>query len=278
MVGVGHDYCWDGEVGSYAQILERVVPSGVYSATLDGVTRDFAIASRSDYEAALRAGSRLESDMSLDHEPELVAAVQAHWHASGSNGCRFAMYLSEHRERFGWETWVMASRDTAAGTAEAIAKLALERIDDVAVDVLSFVLPHVNTPAVLGEISGCLGDRDGWRLAQGRDATDDTIELLGLSVGIDLGFWSEILGFGQGEPLAYTRRAPFTELAIRAKPPRTARTNKRAFMADVPLDDSVAFGQWGKETKRARAQRLGNDHDARGKAKWTTVVKRPTGG
>lgn len=121
--------------------------------------------------------------------------------------------------------------------------------------------------------------RDDWRLAEGRDATDEGIDLLGLSIRIDLGFWSEILGFGQGDQLAHTRRAPFTELAIRAKPSRSARANKRAFMADVPLDeDSATLARWGKETKEARAQRLGDGHDARGKAKWTTVVQRSTGG
>lgn len=277
MPGAERDYCWEGEIGSYGEMFRRIRPSGVYSAMHEGVSREFGLASRSDYEAALRTSGELGSESSLADHPELVAIVQAHWHASGSNGCRFAMYLSEHRDRFGWETWVMADRDTVTTTADAIAGLTHERIDVVEVDVLSFLLPHVKTSAGLGEIVGCLGQRNGWRLAEGQDATDDGIDLLGLSIGIDLGFWSEILGFGQGEPLAYTRRAPFTELAIRAKPPRS-RSNTRAFMADVPLDvDSATIGRWGNETKQSRAQRLGDSHDARGKAKWTTVVRRPTG-
>lgn len=226
---------------------------------------------------ALRDSGALSGDSSLDEHPELVAVVQAHWHASGSNGCRFAMYLSERRERFGWETWVMGDRGSAADTAVAVEELTHSRIDEVEVDVLSFVLPHVTSSWVLGEIVKCLGAREGWRLAEGRDAAADGIQLLGLTIGIDLGFWSEVLGFGEGAPLAHTRRAPFTELAIRTKPPKGARPNKRAFMADVPLDaDAATMGRWKNETKQSRAQRLGDAQDARGKAKWTTVVPRST--
>lgn len=279
MAVAGQDYRWAGEFGPFREALESVRPSGAYSATQREISREFAVASRGDYETSLRNCGALSRDSSLGDRPDLVAAVQAHWHASGSNGCRFAMYLSEHRERFGWETWVMRDRVTAAATAAAIADLAHSRVDEVDVDVLSFVLPHVTSSLVLGEIVKCLGTRDGWRVAEGRDPTDDGIDLLGLTIRIDLGFWSEVLGFGEGEPLAHTRRAPFTELAIRTKPPKGARSNKRAFMADVPLDaDSATMGRWKKETNQSRAQRLGDAHDARGKAKWTTVVQRSTGG
>lgn len=279
MADAAQDYCWDGEIGPLRAVLESVRPSGVYRADHGGVSREFPVFSYADYETALRAGGALSSGSSLSDHPELIAVAQAHWHASGSNGCRFAMYLSEHRERFGWETWVMRERDTETATADAIAALTHERIDEVEVDVLSFLLPHVRTSAALGEMVVRLGQRDDWRLAEGQDPTDDGVGLLGLSIGIDLGFWSEVLGFGQGRPLAHTRQAPFTELAIRAKPPRSARANKRAFMADVPLDeDSATIARWGNETKRSRAQRLGDGHEARGKAKWTTVVQRSTGG
>ena len=93
-----------------------------------------------------------------------------------------------------------------------------------------------------------MGERAGWKLAEGVDPLDGDLTLLGLTVGVDLGYWSEILGFGQGDELAYTRRAPFTELAIRAKPPRSARQDRRAFMAHIPLDvDGTTFGRWGRD-------------------------------
>jgi hypothetical protein len=273
------DYCWDGEIAQFADVFEGLHPTGSYSTTLNSVPHRFDVAVRADYEAAFRAAGRLTNQDAIEDHPELVAAVQAHWHASGHNGCRFAMYLSEHRERFGWETWVMARRSSAAVTAEAIGELARERIDPVEVDVLSVVLPHIDTPDGLGDIVRALGERDDWKLSEGEDPLDGDVALLGLSIGIDLGHWSEILGFGRGDPLAHTRQAPFTELAIRAKPPRNARQNQRAFMADVPLDeDSATIAKWGNETKRSRAQRLGDEHDTRGKAKWTTVVHRSKGG
>lgn len=271
------DYRWGGEIEPFADVFAGLRPTGSYSTIRDGVPHQFEVALRADYEAVLRTAGRLAGDEALEHCPELVAAVQAHWHAAGNNGCRFAMYLSEHRQRFGWETWVMARRSTIE-TAEAIAELARERIDPVDVDVLSVLLPYVNTAATLGEVVRMLGDQNGWLLVEGGDPSDRNVSLLGLTIGIEHGYRSEILGFGHGDVLAYTRRAPFTELAIRAKPPRNAREDRRAFMAHVPLDvDGITSGRWGTETKRSRAERLGDEHHARGKAKWTTVVQRPTG-
>jgi hypothetical protein len=272
------DYCWGGEIARFADVIERLQLSGTYRTTLKGVSHDFDVPTRDDYEEALRVCGHLGDGVALTEHPELVAVVQAHWHAAGYNGCRFAMHLSEHRERFGWETWVMADRDSPTAVADAIAERAAKRLAPVEVDVLSFVLPHVETARTLGDVTRSLGGRDGWKLVEDADPVDGGLALLGLTVGIDLGHWSEILGFGDGAPLAYTRRAPFTELAIRAKPPQRSRTNHRAYMADVRLDeDSRTIAQWGRETKRCRAERLGDEHDARGKARVTTVVQQPTG-
>jgi hypothetical protein len=237
------------------------------------------VATRADYESALRATGDLPGGASLKDRPDLIAAVQAHWHAVGNNGCRFAMHLSERRERFGWETWVIGDRGGLAGTADAIATRTRQRLPPVEVDILSFVLPHIATSQALGDVVRSLGQREDWKLHEKADLSDDDAELLCLSVRVELGHWSEILGFGHGAPLAYTRRAPFTELAIRAKaPPRMARRDHRAYMADVPLDaDTRTFGEWWKETERRRAERLGDEHNARGKARVTTVVERPRG-
>ena len=60
------------------------------------------------------------------------------------------MYLSEHRQRFGWETWVMGRRSSAAATAESIGDRTRRRIDLVDVDVLSVLLPHVETSGGMG--------------------------------------------------------------------------------------------------------------------------------
>ncbi|MEA2188180.1 MAG: hypothetical protein QOK16_3191 [Solirubrobacteraceae bacterium] len=268
------DYRWSGEIAPFVPVFECLRPSSSYRAVLGGVPHDFEVATRADYEAVLRASGSLPDGAALEDNPELVALVQAHWHAAGNNGCHFAMHLSEHRQRFGWETWVMDDRDSPAATADAIADTAESRLEPVEVDVLSFVLPHVETPRALGDVVRLLGARPGWNLVENAEPRSGDLALLGLSVGIDLGHWSEILGFGLGAPLAHTRRAPFTELAIRAKPPRRARPNHRAYMADVPLNqDSATIKLWGDETKRCRAERLGDEQDALGKARVTTVVR-----
>ena len=146
------------------------------------------------------------------------------------------------------------------------------------VDVLSVLLPHVETSAALGNIVRSMGERAGWKLAEGVDPLDGDLTLLGLTVGVDLGYWSEILGFGQGDELAYTRRAPFTELAIRAKPPRSARQDRGRswptyrwtwtgrLSGDGERDQSVREPN-GSVTNTTRAA----------KPKWTTVIRRSTG-
>src|SRR5690242_8445281 len=98
MATAGQDYRWGGEFGPFREALDSVRASGAYSATQGGISREFAVASRDDYQLVLRDCGALRGDASLSDHPELVAVVQAHWHASGSNGCRFAVYLSEHRE------------------------------------------------------------------------------------------------------------------------------------------------------------------------------------
>ena len=93
---------------------------------------------------------------------------------------------------------------------------------------------------------------------------------LGLRVTVEFGYSSEVLGFGPYAGLAYSRQAPFTEVAIRAKPPRKPRRDKRAFMAHVdifPPLDNPEMKEWWDQTEENRRRRLGVGHDARGKAR-----------
>jgi hypothetical protein len=271
------DFCWGGEVAPLAGVFAQLEPTGTYRAVLGGVTRDFMVPTRSDYERVLRDTGSLAKDAALEDDPALVAVVQAHWHSVGHNGCRFAVHLSEHRQRFGWETWVLRDRGGTTATADAIAAVAHDRLEPVDVDVLSCILPRSDTRA-LGDVVRSLGRRAGWKLTEKRDPLEHHLTLLCLSVEVDLGYWSEILGFGEGAALANTRRAPFTELVIRAKPPRGAQRKRRVNLADVPLDqDSSTVGRWGQETKRGRAERLGDAQNARGKARVTAVAEQSMG-
>jgi hypothetical protein len=272
------DYCWTGELAPFADLFARIEPSGTYRSVLRDVERDFAVATRQDYETALQKEGRLGDDAALADAPHLVAAVQAHWHAAGNTGCRFAMYLSEHRARFGWESWVMGDRDGAVAYAGAIDERVRERLEPAEVDVISLLLPYVEDPEELGDIVRALGELENWKVSdqgQESDPQHGDLQLLGLSLAIELEHWSEVLGFGPAAPLANTRRAPFTELAIRAKAPARPRvSNHRAYMADIEVDlERDTMKAWWSETEQRRAERLGDDHEARGKARVTTVVQ-----
>jgi hypothetical protein len=275
---VQHDepaFCWEGEISDFAGAFAQLQPSANYAAVYGGIERSFSMVTREDYETAFRSAGDLPDTDEIQDRPDLVAAAQAHWHATGSNGCRFAAYMSEHRHRFGWETWVVvAADDDVTAVADSIVRLVDDRLPHVEVDVLSIVLPHVRGPEPLGQLVRRLGQQDDWRLRAYRDRSVAELELLGLSVGLDLNYWSEILGFGSAAPLANTRRAPFSELAIRAKPPkRRESSDQRAHMAQVRLDvDGPTLTRWRRATERSRAERLGVAHDSRGKARVTTVV------
>ncbi len=276
------DYRWDGEVASLEYVFARIDRSGRYRSLIDGVEREFAVTTSTDYEKVFRASGHLKAGEALRSAPELVAAAQAHWHAEGGNGCRFAMYLSENRRAFGWESWVLAERGDPVAYALAVDERVRACLEPAEVDVISILLPHVEDPGRFGDVVRALGDLESWNVStQGEetDASHGDLQLLGLSLAIELEHWSEVLGFGPAAPLAYTRRAPFTELAIRAKPPKRPRvSNHRAYMADIEVDvDRDTMAAWWRETEQRRAERLGDEHDARGKARVTTVVQNEAG-
>jgi hypothetical protein len=143
--------------------------------------------------------------------------------------------------------------------------------------VVSVVLPHGGAD-YLARLLARLADVDGWTVAH-EGAEDEPVlgrlVRLGLRVTVEFGYSSEVLGFGRYPGLAYSRQAPFTELAIRAKPPRRPRRDRRAFMAHadiLPPLDKVEFGEWWDRTNAKRAERLGAAHDARGKARVGFVL------
>lgn len=275
------DYRWDGEVSPLRDVFAAIRPSARYSSEIGGAKREFEVATREDYETILRESGHLRTGTALVDAPDLVAAAQAHWHADGNNGCRFAMYLSENRRACGWESWVMAERGDSQAEAMAIDARVRTSLEPAEVDVVSVILPHVEGASRFGEIVLALGDLEQWRVSDQGGVSDlrhGDLQFVGLSLSIELEHWSEVLGFGSGESLANTRRAPFTELAIRAKPPRRPRRDHRANMADVDLGlNGEAKDAWWQDTKRRRAERLGEEHDARGKARITTVVQKTTG-
>lgn len=245
------DFEWTGEIADIDDVLDRVRSTGTYTVTISGERKAFNVATGDDYETVLRAHGLLAQDEQLSRRPDLLAPVQAHWHASGHSGCHFAAALSDRRREIGWRTWVIAPLPTASAYAACINEHLAPLLQDVEVDVVSFLLPGVTEPSDFAEVVTELAKRPGWRLRD--EGSEDDVELgrvcrFGLDVEVgepgNLHF-SEILGFGAAAPMAYTRRAPCAELAIRAKAPARRRSDQRAFMAQIPLDlEQSEMAKW----------------------------------
>lgn len=210
-------------------------------------------------------------------EPELVAASQAHWHAAGNNACVFASHMSEYREENGWETIVLEARGSRVADAEALAMLVMPRLLAPEAEVVSVVLPHIIAIEDVAAVLRRLEQLPAWSVTDEGEEDDDVygkLVRLGLRVEVEFGFLSEVLGFGPFEIFGGTRRAPFTELAIRAKPPTKRPRDRRAFVAHyrIPGLTNYDTNVWWQQTKSSRAARLGPDHDERAKARVTVPL------
>ena len=242
-----------------------------------------------DYEACLWQEGQLSVDESLHDRPLLVAQAQAHWHSSSFNGCVFSAFLSDHRDTHRWDTYVIDDVGSPAGNASAVADLVQRGVDDPEVEIVSVIAPFIIETRALADLVAALRAHPGWTVDEVGEETDpDHGELVRLGVrvvvrppaaaGEEHDHKSEVLGFGPQPTGARTRRAPFTELAIRAKTPDRPRAHRRAHMAHVRLVDegvkvaSALIAQWGAETNELRGAILGEEHEERGKAKVSFTI------
>lgn len=172
----------------------------------------------------------------------------------------------------------MFDHDDPAALAAAIDTQVRPRLQAPEVEVVSVLLPYLDNPEPLAELLHRLDEMEHWDVSElGEENDEEMGELvrLGLRAQVEFGFWSEVLGFGVLGGQARTRLAPFTELAIRAKPPNRPRRSQRAYMADIEIPfENREFGAMWATTHDQRAERLGQDHDLRGKARVTYVVKK----
>lgn len=258
---------------SWSGLLDEVATSLAY--TVDGA--EFQVSTRDDYVAAFRGSGALGADEDIRRRPELVIAAQGHWHAAGHTGCVFAVYLSEQRDAHGWESYASDNGDPAA-LAATIDELVVPRLAAPETEVVSLLLPFINDAQALAPVLHRLDDMENWEVRELDTENDDELGALiclGIRTRVEFDHWSEVLGFGALAGQARTRLAPFTELAIRAKPPSRPRPRKkRAYMADieVPFETKEMMDMW-EQTRVQRTVRLGVDHDTRGKAKVSFVME-----
>lgn len=224
-----------------------------------------------------------------DH-PRLVAEAQAHWHASEFNGCVFSARLSARRADHGWLTFVISNHRSARAIAEAVEEAIRPGLAAADVDIVSAILPSVVTGTALVDVLRALDDLPQWSLEELGTESDPALGSLvrlalrtpvrpPLSTDPRFDHQSEVLGFGPQAANARTRRAPFTELAVRAKAPARSRESRRAYMADVPVVDEMGIkidgslmAEMGARTTELRRAILAPEQDRRGKARVSFTV------
>ncbi len=237
----------------------------------------FPFANRDDYQTAMRSAGVLSPDAALVGEPLLAAAAQAHWHLAGANACTFATFLSARRDEFGWETHVITGAADARELAHEVASLWEHQLRVPEVEVVSFLLPELDDEAGVADLLARLGGLTDWEVRREGQETDEQlgeIVRLGVRAAVEFEHWSEALGFGRLPAQPSTRLAPFTEIAIRAKPPKRPRRDQRTYMADIELDsDDAEVGPWWHATVEERARRLVATQDLRGKARVTFSLR-----
>ncbi len=258
---------WQGPSTVASAALERLQISG----TCQGRQGSIPLALRGDYEAALRAAGELGEREPIAASPLLAAASQAHWHSLGSNGCTFAAFLSGQRLEYGWETHVIRGSSEPRELATAVAEIFAKRREEPEVEVVSVLLPEVDDEALLAALLARLGGLSDWEVQVQGEETDaelGPIVRLGVRAAVEFDHWSEVLGFGCFAAQINTRAAPFTEMAIRAKPPKRHRVNQRAYMADIDTGfERDQVREWWRQTEEDRLRRLAPGQNLRGKAK-----------
>jgi len=260
---------WRGSLAEMSMAADVLTPSDFYV----GVGGTFPTFRRADYTSAFRESGDLEPGCELATMPVLVALAQCHWHASGASGCTFAAHLSQQREEYGWDTYVITDVTDSPELSSEVSALCVAGVAVPGVEVVSVLLPELDDEPMLAALLAGLSSVADWEVTDEGHEADRTLGpmvRLGVRLAVELDHWSEVLGFGPFGTQPNTRLAPFTELAIRAKGPTRPRRDRRSYMANIPMGlDNTEFGEWWHETEEERANRLADDQTARGKAKAT---------
>jgi hypothetical protein len=246
--------------------------------SLEANGRRFPLRTARDYGTALRRAGVLGSVDDLLTHADLVAAAQAHWHTTGGDSCLFASGMSARREEAGWRAIIIAARPNLDADAAAVAEHTAVCLADPRTEIVSMILPHVDETKGVSALVTALAGHGGWSLDEIGIEHDDCagdVVLLGLRVDLAKGVRSEILGFGPVATFPHTRRAPFTELAIRVGLGEQRREQHRGHMADVPLNLSPeSVCDLCERTRDSRKLRLPAAQNKRAKAKVTFTLTR----
>lgn len=253
-------------------------------------------ADRKAYVGALIAQGLIADEDELLRRHDLVGEVQRQWHSRYEQGCRFAAVLSvrnDARDRMddvGWFQIVVTGVGDDLWSPGALPDLNAQvrrlarRVK--AAQAMSLIFPAVTQPVTLVRLIREIGSLPG-RVLEAPPADegvkpplDAAMLHLGLRYEVADGCRAYALGLGPFDFFPPTRRSPFLEIALVAKPargtsksPRLKRTAHEAHLAYMNIDwlEAPAFERLFDSTRELRRKLLGGD-DPSAKARVTFSV------
>jgi hypothetical protein len=253
-------------------------------------------AGRKAYIRALIKQGFIKSENALLARHDLVAETQRLWHAKAEQGCRFAAVLSQRSDdhdrmdEVGWFPIVVTGVGDKLWSKKALVDLnaQIERLARRvnAAQALSVIFPAITKPEALIRLVRELGALPRWTLEappideKVKPPLEQGMLNIGLRYEVATGCSSYALGLGPFAFLPRTRRAPFTEIALVAKPARGATKSSRlprkaheAHLAYMNIDwlEPDAFEKLIDTTMAHRLLLLGGENPS-AKARVTLVV------
>ncbi|MBN4051607.1 hypothetical protein JYU16_02220 [bacterium AH-315-M05] len=152
---------------------------------------------------------------------EEVLEEQLAWHKLTKQGCAFAAFMSKDPKKFGWER-ICIDEEVNEELINKINEKIISSIKDEKIFALSIILPKITTDQDLSKFVSIAKQLSIWNIRDDEEY-DTNLTLIRISVDVDettaigdpINAW--ILGFGNFETFAKTRRSPYTELAMTVK-------------------------------------------------------------
>jgi hypothetical protein len=211
----------------------------------------------------------------------LIALAQRDWHVRGQTGCLFARLAARDAGSLRWHHVVSEYAGRSVSGASDVDAQVRRAVDDDGIQVVSVVLPAVRDGRTAVSAIRGLAASTPFRLA--KDTVDEgRLHLhlrypVGTGTGESVEAW--VMAFAPFDFVPNTRRAPYFELAVRAKE-KPARMFHRlnqdrsvAHLADVELEMPERHWEdrWHSTLRRTRMI-LGGEPDAVSAAKSTLAV------
>lgn len=197
-----------------------------------------------------------------------VIAAQLEFYRNKKTGCAFAAFAAKFPQKYGWSQKVISPDVTSIDAAIE------EAIASADTTMVSLIFPDVRTPEALLSLVSIFQGCNYIFLEQ--NILFDEFRCLGFRAKVG-SFVSWISGFGPFDFFPVTRRAPFTEVALRVKPrPNYKHIMKKApdgviHLADLDMlgmAEAVFKTMWNGSLERT-AQLLGKKPDLKSAAKTT---------